>query len=69
MGWAEWKSENLLRKKMIKETLLYFVPKEGGEKAQQVWRDIIDKPIKMNAEVAHPCFAVIQPLQSGSGLT
>jgi hypothetical protein len=39
---------------------------EGGEKAQQARHDIIDKHIKMNAEVANRFFEVIQQLKSGS---
>ena len=52
-------------KKIIKDMQLNFIPK-GGEKAQQARHDIIDKQIKMNAEVANDVFEVIQQLKSGS---
>jgi len=62
---AALKAENLLLKNMIKDMQMNFVT-EGGEKAQQVWHDIIDKQIKMNAEVTNTFFEAIQKLKSGS---
>ena len=66
VGWAELKAENQLLKNMIKDTQRNFIT-EGGEKAQQAWHDIIDKQIKMNAEVANTFFEVILILQPFCG--
>jgi hypothetical protein len=39
---------------------------EGGEKAQQLWRDIIDKQFKMNTEVASTFLEAIRQFKSSS---
>jgi len=62
---AALKAESQLLKNIIRDMQMNFMT-EGGEKAQQVWHDIIDKQMKMNAEVTHSFFEAIQQLKSGS---
>ena len=59
------KAENQLLRNMIKDLQLNLFT-EGGEKAQQVWHDIIDKQIKMNAEVANTFFEAIRQFKTNS---
>ncbi len=62
---AALKAENQLLKNMIKD-LQFNLFSEGGEKAQQAWHSIIDKQIKMNAEVANTFFEAIRQFKAGS---
>ncbi len=62
---AALKAENQLLKNMIKD-LQFNLLSEGGEKAQQAWHDIIDKQIKMNAEVTNTFFEAIRQFKAGS---
>jgi len=62
---AKLKAENQLLRNMIKDLQLNLFT-EGGEKAQQVWHDIIDKQIKMNTEVANSFFEAIRQFKVGS---
>lgn len=62
---AALKTENQFLRNMIKDIQLNFFT-EGGAKAQQAWHDIIDKQIKMNAEVANKFLEAIQQIKSGS---
>jgi hypothetical protein len=62
---ATLKAENQFLKNLIKDMQLNFIT-EGGEKAQRAWHDIIDKQVKMNAEVVNTFFEAIQKLKSGS---
>ena len=59
------KAENQLLRNMIKDLQLNLFT-EGGEKAQQVWHEIIDKQIKMNAEVANTFFEAIRQFKASS---
>ncbi len=59
------KAENQLLRNMIKDLQLNLFT-EGGEKAQQVWHDIIDNQIKRNAEVANTFFEAIRQFKVGS---
>ncbi len=59
------KAENQLLRNMIKDLQLNLFT-EGGEKAQQVWHDIIDNQIKRNAEVANSFFEAIRQFKVGS---
>ncbi|MEI7867296.1 MAG: hypothetical protein WCI11_05350 [Candidatus Methylumidiphilus sp.] len=59
------KAENQLLRNMIKDLQLNLFT-EGGEKAQQVWHDIIDKQIKMNTEVANTFFEAIRNFKASS---
>ncbi len=59
------KAENQLLRNMIKDLQLNLFT-EGGEKAQQVWHDIIDKQIKVNTEVANSFFEAIRQFKAGS---
>lgn len=56
---TQLKSENQMLRNMIKDLQLNLFT-EGGEKAQQVWHDIIDKQIKMNTEVTNTFFEAIR---------
>lgn len=60
---AALKAENQLLRNMLKDMQTNFIT-EGGEKAQQAWHDIIDKQIKMNAEVANTFFEAIRQLKT-----
>ena len=59
------KAENQLLRNMIKDLQLNLFT-EGGEKAQQVWHEIIDKQIKMNAEVANTFFEAIRQFKASN---
>jgi len=59
------KAENQTLKSMINDVQLKLFT-EGGEKAQQVWQDIIDQQMKMNAEVANSFMEAIRQLKPGS---
>jgi hypothetical protein len=59
------KGENQLLRNMIKDLQLNLFT-EGGEKAQQVWHDIIDKQIKMNTEVTNTFFEAIRQFKASS---
>ena len=58
-------AENQLLRNMLKDLQINFIS-EGGEKAQQAWHDIMDKQIKMNAEVANTFFEAIRQFKAGS---
>ena len=62
---AALKAENQLLRNMIKDLQFNFF-NEGGEKAQQAWHDIIDKQMKMNAEVTNTFFEAIRQFKAGS---
>jgi regulator of replication initiation timing len=59
------KAENQLLRNMIRDLQLNLFT-EGGEKAQQLWRDIIDKQFKMNTEVASTFLEAIRQFKSSS---
>jgi len=59
------KSENQLLRNMIKDLQINLVT-EGGEKVQQVWHEIIDKQIKMNAEVANTFFEAVRQFKANT---
>lgn len=56
------KSENQFLKGMIKD-LQFNLLTEGGEQAQQAWRDMMDKQIKANTELANAFFEALSQLQ------
>lgn len=49
------REENKLLKNAMQD-LQYNIFKEGGEKAQQTWTDIMDKQFEMNREIAKNFF-------------
>lgn len=57
------KAENQFLKSMIKD-LQFNLLTEGGEQAQQVWRDMIDKQIKVNTELANSFFEALNQLKA-----
>jgi regulator of replication initiation timing len=59
------KAENQLLRNMIRDLQLNLFT-EGGDKAQQLWRDIIDKQFKMNTEVASTFLEAIRQFKSSS---
>lgn len=59
------KAENQLLKNMISEMRLSFF-NQGGEQARQAWHDLVDKQIKMNAEVANTFFEALRQFKAGS---
>ncbi|MFM8330957.1 MAG: hypothetical protein ACKN9T_04660 [Candidatus Methylumidiphilus sp.] len=62
---ARLKAENQALKAMVSDVQLKLFT-EGGEKAQQAWHDIIDKQIKLNADVANSFIQAIQQLKPSS---
>ena len=62
---TQLKAENQLLRNMIRDLQLNLFT-EGGEKAQQLWHDIIDKQIKMNTEVASTFLEAIRQFKAGS---
>ena len=62
---SKLKAENQLLRNMIRDLQLNLFT-EGGEKAQELWHDIIDKQIKMNTEVASTFLEAIRQFKSGS---
>jgi hypothetical protein len=59
------KAENQLLTNMVKDMQVRFFS-EGGEKAQQAWHDLIDKQLKVNAEVTSTFFEAIRQFKAGS---
>jgi regulator of replication initiation timing len=62
---AALKAENQLLKNMLKD-MQHNLFSEGGEKARQAWNDIMDKQIKMNAEVANSFFEALRQFKTGA---
>lgn len=56
------KDENEFLKTMIKDFQLNLL-KEGGEQAQQVWRDMLDNQMKVNTELANTFFEALNQLK------
>jgi len=54
------KSENQLLRDTIRELQHSFMA-DGGVKAQQAWKDVIDKQLEMNREVAKSFFDAFSP--------
>ena len=59
------KEENQLLRNMIKD-LQFNVFKEGGERAQQLWHDVIDKQIETNNEITKNFFELFRQLKTGN---
>ena len=57
------KEENRFLRSTISE-LQVNIFKEGGEKAQEVWRDIVDKQFEMNKEIAQDFFELFRQLKA-----
>jgi hypothetical protein len=59
------KEENQLLRNMIKD-LQFNVFKEGGERAQQLWHDVIDKQIETNNEITKNFFELFRQLKTSN---
>ena len=59
------KEENRFLRDTIRE-LQFSLFAEGGEKAQQIWRSIIDRQLDMNKEIAKNFFELFRQLKVGS---
>lgn len=61
---TQLKAENLLLKNMVKDLQMNMLT-EGGEKAQQLWQDMLDKQIKMNTDAAKTLFEAMRQFTPG----
>lgn len=57
------KEENAFLRNTISE-LQVNVLKEGGEKAQEMWREVVDKQLDMNKEIAQNFFDLFRQLKT-----
>lgn len=56
------KAENRMLRDTIRELQQSFMA-EGGAKAQQAWKEVIDKQLEMNREVAKSFFDAFSPFK------
>ncbi len=59
------KHENIFLKDTIRQLQMNLF-KEGGEKIQDVWKDVIDKQLEVNREIAREFFELFRQLKAGS---
>lgn len=59
------KAENQLLKSTIRDLQVNLFT-EGGERAQELWHDIIDKQMKMNSEAASAFLEAIRQFKAGN---
>ena len=59
------KTENQFLKSMIKDLQLNLLT-EGGEQAQKVWGDMLDKQIKVNTELANSFFDALSQFKTNT---
>ncbi len=58
------RQENKFLKDTIQE-VQSSIFKEGGEKLQETWREIVDKQLDLNKEIAKNFFELVKQLQEG----
>jgi hypothetical protein len=59
------KYENTFLRDTIKQLQMNLF-KEGGEKIQGVWKDVVDKQLEINKEIAKNSFELFRQLKEGS---